>query len=262
MTASFGLWMGQVFSQENPAGVQETADVSCTSACYQQPHIHGQYGHSCPVHGRACPLRGKQVGAGLLQKNPADGTETADVACTPACYQQPQIHGHYGHACPVHGRVCPLRGKQVGAGLPQMRLPLPIKEHPIQAPQPAPNYLGGFLTPRQYPQGVPLYQPGVPPYQQGMPPYQPGVPPSGQVPNYPNYQGSVPEQRIVYVPYAMPPPIQVERLGKALPRPPVPIMRRILGDAYMYEYPEMPARLYTTRGPRDFFAPNPPSIGE
>jgi hypothetical protein len=74
------------------------------------------------------------------------------------------------------------------------------------------------------------------------------------------YSGYAPEQRIVYVPYAAPPPIYVERLGKAFPRP--PILRQILGDANMYEYPEMPLRTYTTRGPRDFLAPNPPGIGQ
>ncbi|MCL2004543.1 MAG: hypothetical protein FWG73_00095 [Planctomycetaceae bacterium] len=72
------------------------------------------------------------------------------------------------------------------------------------------------------------------------------------------HPGHVPE-RIVYVPYAMPPPIHVERLGKALARP-FP-WRKMLGDANMHEYPEMPLNMYTTRGPRDFLAPNPPSIG-
>jgi len=81
--------------------------------------------------------------------------------------------------------------------------------------------------------------------------YPPGYPPQ-------NGPGTFQEQRIVYVPYAAPPPIYVERLGKALPRP---IVRRILGDANMYEYPEMPLNTYTTRGPRDFMSPNPPSIG-
>ena len=76
--------------------------------------------------------------------------------------------------------------------------------------------------------------------------------------------GSVPEQRIVYVPYAVPPPIYMQRFAgwmPPVPRPPI-TMRRILGDANTYEYPEMPYRLYTTRGPRDFLAPNPPGIGE
>jgi hypothetical protein len=69
----------------------------------------------------------------------------------------------------------------------------------------------------------------------------------------------IPEQRIVYVPYAAPPAIYVQRFG-ALPKP--PSIRRLLGDANMYEYPEMPYQLYTTRGARDFLAPNPPGIGE
>jgi hypothetical protein len=129
---------------------------------------------------------------------------------------------------------------------------------------PPPNgFLGGVLAPSQYSQGQPMvagYGPapgyyGAPQgYPQGYPPgyaYPPGSPPPGD-------PGAFHEQRIVYVPYAAPPPIYVERLGKALPRP---IVRRMLGDANMYEYPEMPLRTYTTRGPRDFMAPNPPSIG-
>ena len=71
-----------------------------------------------------------------------------------------------------------------------------------------------------------------------------------------------PEQRIVYVPFAQPPPIHVHRHGMGVPLPrPHQIMRRLLGDANMYEYPQMPLQLYTTRGPRDFLAPHPPSIG-
>ena len=64
------------------------------------------------------------------------------------------------------------------------------------------------------------------------------------------------QERIVYIPFAKPPPITVER------RPPfMRSMRQVLGDARMYEYPQAPLNLYTTRGPRDFLAPNPPSIG-
>ncbi|MDR0520408.1 MAG: hypothetical protein LBH00_00995 [Planctomycetaceae bacterium] len=33
------------------------------------------------------------------------------------------------------------------------------------------------------------------------------------------------------------------------------------GAVYTYEYPEMPMRTYTTRGPRDFMEPHPPEIG-
>ena len=73
--------------------------------------------------------------------------------------------------------------------------------------------------------------------------------------------GAFPEQRIVYVPFAQPPPIYVQRHGRGVPAPRPPFIRRMLGDANMYEYPQMPLQLYTTRGPRDFLAPQPPSIG-
>ena len=73
-----------------------------------------------------------------------------------------------------------------------------------------------------------------------------------------NYRGAAPE-RIVYIPFAMPPPIHVEKITHKLFRPIT--MRQVLGDAKMYEYPEMPLNMYTTRGPRDFFAANPPGIG-
>jgi hypothetical protein len=124
-----------------------------------------------------------------------------------------------------------------------------MPEAPVSMVAPAgpqPNgFLGGVFTPNQYPQGQPM---GV---GYGPPPGQNGFP-QGY-----GYPGSI-QERIVYVPYAAPPPIYVERLGKAFPRP---IIRRALGDANMYEYPEMPLRTYTTRGPRDFLAPNPPGIG-
>jgi hypothetical protein len=106
-----------------------------------------------------------------------------------------------------------------------MTIPMPVEPPPH-------GFFEGLFMPQQYQQ-----QPVMPQQQ----------------------QGSIAEQRIVYVPYAAPPPIYVERLGKALPKPPV--LRKILGDANMYEYPEMPMRTYTTRGPRDFLAPNPPGIG-
>ena len=124
-------------------------------------------------------------------------------------------------------------------------------------PPPRGGFFGGVFAPRQY-------QPEQP--QAGY--VQGGYP--GTV-SYANGQGSyggypVPgQERIVYVPYAAPPPITVERLAKALPipiMPPQKMLRRILGDANMYEYPEMPLHLYTTRGPRDFMAPAPPCIGE
>jgi hypothetical protein len=144
-----------------------------------------------------------------------------------------------------------------GAPVPQRSMPESHVTMAVPTPAgPPPNgFLGGVLAPSQYSQGQPIVAGyGSPPGYYG-PPRGYGYPP-----NYPPLSdpGSVHEQRIVYVPYAAPPPIYVERLGKALPRP---IVRRVLGDANMYEYPEMPLRTYTTRGPRDFMAPNPPSIG-
>ena len=120
-------------------------------------------------------------------------------------------------------------------------LAVPIQDNSGPAPS---GFMGGVVTPSQYPPSA------------SHPPQGYAPPPGYGSPSNPN---TFQEQRIVYVPYAAPPPIYVERLGKALPRPPV--VRRVLGDANIYEYPEMPLNTYTTRGPRDFLAPNPPSIG-
>jgi len=132
-------------------------------------------------------------------------------------------------------------------------LAVPVSEGPQPNEQLPNGFMGGEVTPNQYQQPAPpnVAGPYLPSYRhpQGYAPPPPGHP----------VQSFIPEQRIVYVPYAAPPPIYVERLGKALPRPPV--VRRVLGDANIYEYPEMPMRTYTARGPRDFLAPNPPSIG-
>jgi len=139
--------------------------------------------------------------------------------------------------------------------------PIPMATVPIPVGPPPSSFIGGVFKPQQYQQVQPMAA-GLP-----MMPGQPMMEGQGYPPGYGYAQGygaqgypPVPEQRIVYIPYAAPPQIHVERLGKAMPRP--PLMRRILGDATMYEYPEMPLRTYTTRGPRDFLAPNPPGIGE
>ena len=202
----------------------------------------------------------------------------------------PSGHQHVkGQLCPLVGhrhligQPCPLVGQGVtyrlGTGSERGPCPLKVRSNqaeaaplPMGAMPPVPvgmqqqmsavpppyGVFGGAFMPRQY-----QYQQMQPPagygYAQGG---YPGTVGYGNVQGH-GYGYPVPAQeRIVYVPYAAPPPIHVERLGKALPIPRPPIMRRILGDAYMYEYPEMPLHLYTTRGPRDFFAPNPPSIGE
>ena len=145
---------------------------------------------------------------------------------------------------------------------------------PMPAGPPPNGFIGGVFAPQQYqqmppypvmagyyPQGPVGSPPSYVPPQGGEIPLPELIDPNGYV--YPGSTGymeesPVPDLRIVYVPYAMPPPIHVERFAKT-PRP--PLMRRVLGDAALYEYPEMPLRMYTTRGPRDFLATNPPSIG-
>jgi len=148
----------------------------------------------------------------------------------------PIILPHIGLPCPMlsseHGLVQRLSG--TCPPVMQQR-PIPMATVPIPVGPPPSSFAGGFFMPQRYQQVQPGYG-----YSQG-------------------HQGPVAEQRIVYVPYAAPPPIHVQRFGGAVPRP--PLVRRILGDANTYEYPEMPIRTYTTRGPRDFLAPNPPGIG-
>ena len=151
------------------------------------------------------------------------------------------IQGQYPHGHDLQGRV--IQGQYPHGHDLQGRV--------IQGQYPHGHDLQGQVIQGQYPQGQ---YPPVPSMGYG------GAMGYG----YTSYPAPV-NERIVYVPYAAPPPIQVERLGKALPiplAPRTPIMRRILGDANIYEYPEMPLHLYTTRGPRDFLAPNPPGIGE
>ncbi|MDR3182147.1 MAG: hypothetical protein LBT89_04360 [Planctomycetaceae bacterium] len=94
-----------------------------------------------------------------------------------------------------------------------------------------------------------------------------GCQPAAYAPVYseaPPAAAVVEQQRIVYVPYACPPPIYIERGRHQKNMLPLPLRNPLLRspDAYLQEYPEMPQRMYTTRGPRDFLAPNPPGIGE
>ena len=162
---------------------------------------------------------------------------------------------------------------------------------PMPAGPPPTSLLEGILAPQHYQQlsstvaggGPPLGHPammehGPPPMHPAMmmhgpPPMHPTMMMHGPPPGHPAMMHALPpgvsiqtnehhgniQERIVYIPYAMPPQIQVERLARIIPRP--INIRRVLGDARMYEYPEMPMSLYTTRGPRDFLAPNPPGIG-
>ena len=142
----------------------------------------------------------------------------------------------------------------------QGRFASPTSARPFQARlamsgESAGKAVEGFFRPAPYQEAYPQLT-----YSRSHGGYvvPPGPDPNIAYPTDIEFQGAVPVQRIVYIPYAAPPPIHVERFGKAM-RP--PIMRWTLGDAYMQEYPEMPIRTYTTRGPRDFLAPNPPSIG-
>ncbi|GHT17383.1 hypothetical protein FACS1894189_3150 [Planctomycetales bacterium] len=98
----------------------------------------------------------------------------------------------------------------------------PFRVHHSPAPQaPANSVVSGFFAPATYKSQIPV-------------------------------QGTAAGEgrQIVYVPYAVPPPIYIQRYQK---------QKRFITT---YAMPEMPAPTYTTRGPRDFLAPNPPSIGQ
>lgn len=216
----------------DPSCQQVTCGDSRCRVCATPGHRHGvgvhhgvgiHHGIGLPIIGLPCPefLHGQ-----LLQGQMFQGwtqQERGDSADSDSAYVQ-----RLGGTEPI--RQCPIQRAMV---------PMPI------GPPPS-NFVGGVLQPQRY-QQAPLVGYGGAGYGAQGQGYAPG------------YYAPVPEQRIVYVPYASPPPIHVAQRGM-MPRP--PFMRRILGDANMYEYPEMPLQLYTTRGPRDFFAPNPPSIGE
>ena len=231
VTASLLLWSAQVYS-DSPQVFPMTEDdqtTECVSASSHCPHCPVGHHHAL---GHTCPLGGLRHQAG--QSGP------------PAGYAVSHRLGH--------GTPCPLKAQEQAQAQMGMQ-PMPF------VPQPPGGFFGGAFMPRQYPMQPMPYPPmAYPPGQYPMMPPPMGY---GNAQSY-GYSGPV-QERIVYVPYAAPPPIQVERLGKALPMPPLPrtpMIRRMLGDANIYEYPEMPLHLYTTRGPRDFLAPNPPGIGE
>ena len=159
-----------------------------------------------------------------------------------------------GHSLPPgHSFAQRLSGTAPVA--PQYPMPMTV---PMPVGPPPNNFVEGVFMPQQYRQMQPAMAGHAHLHGHG---YMQGY---GNVQGQGNVQGHryapVPEQRIVYVPYMAPPQIHVQRPGRPQPRP--PLIRRMLGDANMYEYPEMPQHLYTTRGPRDFLAPNPPGIGE
>ena len=195
---------------------------------------------------------------------------------------------HIGLLCPMdQGLPAGYSFTQRLSGAAPRQRPVPMATIPMPVGPPPSGFAGVFFTPQQYQQVQPMIggygYPQVPVPAQGYDSAQGTAQgygsAQGHAQGYGSAQGTaqgygsaqghaqghapVPDQRIVYVPYAAPPPIHVERLGKALAFPMLrpPVMRRLLGDANMYEYPEMPQRLYTTRGPRDFLAPNPPGIG-
>ena len=175
---------------------------------------------------------------------------------------------HIGLLCPMdQGLPAGYSFTQRLSGAAPRQRPVPMATIPMPVGPPPSGFAGVFFTPQQYQQVQPMIggygYPQVPVPAQGYDSAQGTAQGYGSAQGHTQGHAPVPDQRIVYVPYAAPPPIHVERLGKALAFPMLrpPVMRRLLGDANMYEYPEMPQRLYTTRGPRDFLAPNPPGIG-
>ena len=228
----------------------------------------------------------------------ADGVSaTNNAAPLHVQYRNCPIPGHQhliGEPCPIlgYGLGNNFSGLGLGAwGKAENAIAANVGAAPAMAPPhsvpatvpmpagPPPNgFIEGFFAPQRYQHVQPTSMYAPPQGQGNLPGYPPGriappVPPQGQAepqwhvhslgdgspPTYFLVVNPIPEQRVVYVPYAMPPPIQVERFAKTILRP--PLMRRVLGNVSTYEYPEMPLQMYTTRGPRDFMMTNPPSIG-
>ena len=180
------------------------------------------------------------------------------------------VHGHGIHGHGVHGHgSTPGQAAVIIHGFPP--------EHPFHAqlfpPLQAATIIGQGVASGQPIHGQ-IVAPGHPLHGQTFLPEHVamlghhGLPPGMEIQGggqgmrgmrgFGQVEGHV-NERIVYVPYAMPPQITVERLASRALKP--LNIRRMLGDARMHAYPEMPMNLYTTRGPRDFLAPNPPSIG-
>jgi len=261
LAASLLLWSVPAYSvspQEFSDEMSMMADasyqnLSCRSTTCSNPHC------------RACLASGHRRAIGL----PLPSIILPYIGC-------PMLHSGHGLP-PGHSFAQRLSGTAPVA--PQQPMPMTI---PVPVGPPPSSFAGGVFMPQQYRQMQPaiaghahlhgqgyaqahVYIQGQG-YAQGQGHAQGQGYAQGQ--DYTQGQGyaqrshSVPEQRIVYVPYMAPPQIHVHRPGRPQPQPRPPLLRRMLGDANMYEYPEMPQRLYTTRGPRDFLAPNPPGIGE
>ena len=285
LAATLLLWTAQTSSAQSDEYSEEmvaVTDPSCSNpqcrSCQTRGHRHGVGVHhggghhgigipaiGLPIIGLPCPeflhggfLQGGMLQGGMLQGGVLQGREDG----TEPAYVQ-----RLGGTEPV--RQCPIKRATV---------PIPV------GPPPS-SFVGGFFQPQQYQQMSPMAA-GFPGYAQqqggypqvqvqqqgGYPQAQQGYGGQAQGGGYAQgYYAPPVEQRIVYVPYAAPPAIHVHMqrggmgMNQRAPLPPVmrvPLVKRMLGDTSMYEYPEMPLQLYTTRGPRDFFAPNPPSIGE
>lgn len=272
------LWSAQAYSEQTndflEEAMVEVTDPSCQQVvcnnpqcrvCVTHGHRHGVGMHhgagipavGLPIIGLPCPefMQGRFLQGGLLQGGLLQGGLLQGGALQGGLSQGRGDGSEDGADLNYVQRL--------GGTEPVRQCPLQRATVPIPIGPPPSSFVGGVLQPQQY-QQIPPMVAGYQGYaqQQGQGYAQGGYGVQAQGVGYaPGYYAPVPEQRIVYVPYAAPPSIHVHmQRGGMMPRP--PIMRRILGDANMYEYPEMPLNLYTTRGPRDFFAPNPPSIGE
>ena len=289
LAISLLIWSAPVYSvlqNEQSDEMFEMADPTCRSTVCGNPQ--------CQV----CSMPGHRYGiGGHGSKSSHTGGHTVGfpgIVIPSIGLPCPMLSSASGHDSLTEHGFAQRLGSAESAPAPLCPRPIPMATVPMPIGPPPNSFVGGVFKPQQYQQTQPMgygYPSGYGYNQsyggsqgqghvQGQGYAQGQEDPQGQGfiqgqgdPQMQGYQqgyylqgqpGSVPEQRIVYVPYAVPPPIYMQRFAgwmPPVPRPPI-TMRRILGDANTYEYPEMPYRLYTTRGPRDFLAPNPPGIGE
>jgi hypothetical protein len=207
-----------------PLGVcgEDTEDVGCGPSC-NKGHGHGR----CLQCDRGvCDLHRDGYGQCMVGRY--------GYGKAPICEKAKE-----GEPCPVHGYgPCPEEKIDLGLGFRQAFAPA---EQPYMGMRPL---IQPYSTMQPYPGHPMMHQhmyahPGYPMIARGPGGLRPLPLQSGYgVPG--EYAGMVP-----------PPQPRFPKLHSLFVQPP----------AYMTTAPQPPMPTYTTRGPRDFLNPNPPSIG-